>query len=79
MVVGFSFLPVRRVILSHFWYTLYGAVDLYLYNYSFDWYKVTQTTAFRLLLLISLLTPDVSIYVITQPNSLWKTAAPNLF
>ena len=30
-------------------------MDLYLYNYSFDWYEVTQTTAFRLLLLISLL------------------------
>ncbi len=28
-----------------------------MYNfYSFDWYEVTQTTAFRLLLLISLLT-----------------------
>ena len=40
---------------------------------------MTQTTAFRLLLLISLLTPDVSIYVITQPDSLWKTTAPNLF
>lgn len=31
-------------------------MDLYLYYYSFDWYEVTQTTAFRLLLLISLLT-----------------------
>ena len=31
-------------------------MDLYLFNYSFDWYEVTQTTAFRLLLLISLLT-----------------------
>ena len=31
-------------------------MDLYLYFYSFDWYEVTQTTAFRLLLLISLLT-----------------------
>ena len=49
-------------------------MDLYLYHYSFDCSEVTQTTAFRLLLLISLLTLDVSIYVITQPNSLWKTA-----
>ena len=31
-------------------------MDLYLYLYSFDWYEVTQTTAFRLLLLISVLT-----------------------
>ena len=31
-------------------------MDLYLFNYSFDWYEVTQTIAFRLLLLISLLT-----------------------
>ena len=31
-------------------------MDLYLFYYSFDWYEVTQTTAFRLLLLISLLT-----------------------
>ena len=31
-------------------------MDLYLFNYSFDWCEVTQTTAFRLLLLISLLT-----------------------
>lgn len=55
-------------------------MDLYLFYYSFDWLEVTQTTAFRLLLVISLLTHgtfgslDVSIYVITQPNSLWKTA-----
>ena len=40
---------------------------------------MNQATAFRLLLFISLLTHrtigsfDVSIYVITQPNSLWKT------
>ena len=54
-------------------------MDLYLFNYSFDWYEVTQTTAFRLLLLISLLTLDVSIYVITQPNSLWKTAVLKIF
>ena len=45
-------------------------MDLYLFFYSFDCFEVTQTTAFRLLLLISLLTLDVSIYVITQPNSL---------
>lgn len=51
-------------------------MDLYLFYYSFDWYEVTQTTAFRLLLLISLLTPDVFIYVITQPDSLWKTTVP---
>ena len=31
-------------------------MDLYLFFYSLDWYEVTQTTAFRLLLLISLLT-----------------------
>lgn len=31
-------------------------MDLFLYYYSFDWYEVTQTTVFRLLLLISLLT-----------------------
>ena len=80
MVVGFSFLPVFfRVIPIYLWYTFSGAVDLYLFYYSFDWYEVTQTTAFRLLLLISLLTLDVSIYVITQPDSLWKTTAPNLF
>ena len=48
-------------------------MDLYLYHYSFDCSEVTQTTAFRLLLVISLLTLDVFIYVITQPNSLWKT------
>jgi len=53
-------------------------VDLYLYHYSFDCSEVTQTTAFRLLLVISLLTLDVSIYVITQPNSLWKTAVLNI-
>ena len=40
---------------------------------------MTQTTAFRLLLLISLLTLDVSIYVITQPNSLWKTTVLNTY
>ena len=33
-----------------------GAVDLFLLHYSTDWLEVTQTTAFRLLLLISLLT-----------------------
>ena len=54
-------------------------MDLYLFLYSFDWCEVTQTTAFRLLLLISLLTPDVSIYVITQAKSLWKTAAPKSY
>ncbi len=54
-------------------------MDLYLYLYSFDWYEVTQTTAFRLLLLISLLTLDVFIYVITQPNSLLKTAVLKIF
>lgn len=48
-------------------------MDLYLFSYSFDCSEVTQATAFRLLLVISLLTLDVSIYVITQPNSLWKT------
>ena len=31
-------------------------MDLFLFFYSFDWYEVTQTTASRLLLLISLLT-----------------------
>ena len=31
-------------------------MDLYLFCYGFDCYEVTQTTAFRLLLLISLLT-----------------------
>ena len=31
-------------------------MNLYLYLYSFDWYEVTQATAFHLLLLISLLT-----------------------
>ena len=35
-------------------------MDLYLYYYSFDCSEVTQTTAFRLLLVISLLTLDVS-------------------
>lgn len=74
MVIGF-FLSPRNLwvfcsISDIFWK---GTVDLYLYFYSFDCSEVTQTTAFRLLLLISLLTPDVSIYVITQPNSLWKT------
>ena len=54
-------------------------MDLFLYFDSFDWYEVTQTTAFRLLLVISLLTLDVSIHVITQPDSLWKTTAPNFF
>ena len=54
-------------------------MDLYLFFYSFDCYEVTQTTAFRLLLLISLLTLDVSIYVITQPNSLWKTTVLKIF
>ena len=54
-------------------------MDLYLYYYSFDCSEVTQTTAFRLLLVISLLTLDVSIYVITQPNSLWKTAVLKIF
>ena len=39
---------------------------------------MTQTTAFRLLLVISLLTLDVFIYVITQPNSLWKTTVLNI-
>ena len=31
-------------------------MDLSLFFYSLDWYEVTQTTAFRLLLVISLLT-----------------------
>jgi hypothetical protein len=53
-------------------------VDLYLYYYSFDCSEVTQTTAFRLLLVISLLTLDVCIYVITQPDSLWKTTVLNI-
>ena len=53
-------------------------MDLYLYIYSFDCSEVTQTTAFRLLLVISLLTLDVSIYVITQSNSLWKTTGDNI-
>ena len=53
-------------------------MDLYLFYYSFDCSEMTQTTAFRLLLVISLLTLDVSIYVITQPNSLWKTAVLNI-
>ena len=39
---------------------------------------MTQATAFRLLLLISLLSPDVSIYEITQPDSLWKTTVPEI-
>ena len=51
-------------------------MDLFLFYYSFDWYEVTQTTALRLLLVISLLTLDVSIHVITQPDFLWKTTAP---
>ena len=42
-------------------------------HYSFIWYEVTQTTALRLLLVISLLTPDVSICMITQSDFLWKT------
>ena len=42
-------------------------MDLFLFLYSFDWYEVTQTTVIRLLLVISLLTLDVCIYVITQP------------
>lgn len=59
-------------------------MDLYLFYYGFDCSEVTQTTAFRLLLLISLLTHrtfgslDVSIYVITQPDSLWKTTVPQI-
>ena len=57
MVIGFFLSPryywVFQSISDIFWN---GTVDLYLFYYSFDWYEVTQTTAFRLLLLISLLT-----------------------
>ena len=56
-MIGFS--PFSQVLLGNsisIWYIYQGAVDLCLYNYSVDWYEVTQTTAFRLLLLISLLT-----------------------
>ena len=56
MVIGFSFLPVSLGFYFHLWYIYISTVDLYLFYYSFDWYEVTQTTAFRLLLLISLLT-----------------------
>ena len=54
-----GFFPFSQVLLGYsisIWYIYQGAVDLYLYAYSFDWLEVTQTTAFRLLLLISLLT-----------------------
>lgn len=57
MVIGFFLSPryhwVFQSISDIF---LNDTVDLYLFFYSFDWYGVTQTTAFRLLLLISLLT-----------------------
>ena len=53
-------------------------MDLYLFFYSFDCSEVTQTTASRLLPVISLLTPGVFIYVITHPNSLWKTTVLNI-
>ena len=71
--------PFFQILLGNsniIWYIYLGAVELYLLHYSFDWYEVTQTTAFRLLLLIRLLTHktsgplDVSIYVITQPDRL---------
>ena len=39
---------------------------------------MSQTTVFRLLLVIRLLTLDVSIYVITQPNTLWETTVLNI-
>ena len=77
MVIGFFLSP------SYYWVfqsisdiVLKGTVDLFLIHYSFDCSEVSQTTAFRLLLVISLLTLDVSIYVFTQPNSLWKTSVP---
>ena len=54
-----GFFPFSQILLGNLisvWYIYLGAVDLFLYYYSPDWYEVTQTTAFRLLLLISLLT-----------------------
>jgi len=77
MVIGFFLSP------SYYWVfqsisdiVLKGTVDLFFIHYSFDCSEVSQTTAFRLLLVISLLTLDVSIYVFTQPNFLWKTSVP---
>ena len=44
-----GFIEYSIIILKALWICIYNF-------YSFDWYEVTQTTAFRLLLLISLLT-----------------------
>ena len=55
--MDFSFLPVNTGYLFPSLIYFEKALWICIYNfYSFDWYEVTQTTAFRLLLLISLLT-----------------------